>query len=148
MEQPAVVKQLLADLQSPQQKAIAINTVPDAAVDKADAGILAKLKAANVLVLPVTQSSNYLMVSFITDTVVKADVLKDLQQLSKQIVWLKLANTTINDAIMQAVAQLIQLTSLDLSNTKITDAGLKRTRISCCCRLASFPFAAIFIHNR
>lgn len=125
IEQPAEIKQYLIALQSPQQKATAVNTIPDAPVNKADESIIAKLKAAGVLVLPVTQSSNYLMVSFVTDTVVKTEVLKSLQQLSKQIVWLKLANTTINDAMMQAVAQLGQLTRLDLANTKVTDAGLK-----------------------
>jgi len=76
--------------------------------------------------LPVAQTSNYLMVSFITDTTVSADALQLMQQLNKQIVWLKLANTNISDAALQAVGQLKQLTRLDLSNTSVTDAGLKR----------------------
>ena len=66
------------------------------------------------------------MVSFITNTVVSADALQLMKQLSKQIVWLKLANTNISDAAMQSVGQLTHLTRLDLSNTNVADAGVKQ----------------------
>ena len=126
IEQSSDIKQHLLALQSPQQKTAEINTIPNAPVEKGDGQVIAKLKAAGALVLPVAQTSNYLMVSFITDTTVSADALQLMQQLNKQIVWLKLANTNISDAALQAVGQLKQLTRLDLSNTSVTDAGLKR----------------------
>ncbi|TKK65566.1 hypothetical protein FC093_19810 [Ilyomonas limi] len=126
IEQSSDIKQHLLALQSPQQKAAEITTIPDAPVSKADEQVIAKLKTAGALVLPVAQTSNYLMVSFITDTTVSTDALRLIQQLNKQIVWLKLANTNISDAALQTVEQLTQLTRLDLSNTGVTDAGLKQ----------------------
>jgi uncharacterized membrane protein/mono/diheme cytochrome c family protein len=126
MEQPAEVKQFLLALQSQQHKTSEISAIPGAAVKKADEGLITKLKAAGALVLPVTQTSNYLMVSFITDTVVSADALQLMKQLNKQIIWLKLANTNISNAAMQSVGQLTHLTKLDLSNTNISNPGLQQ----------------------
>lgn len=126
IEQPAEVKQLLFALQSPQHKSEELSAIPDAAVDKADEKVITKLKDAGALVLPVAQTSNYLMVSFVTDTVVSADALQLMKQLSKQIIWLKLANTNISDAALQSVGQLTHLTRLDISNTNTTDAGVKQ----------------------
>jgi mono/diheme cytochrome c family protein len=126
IEQPAEVKQFLSALQSPQHKTAEISAIPDVVVEKADEGAITKLKAAGALVLPVAQISNYLMVSFITDTVVSANALHLMKQLNKQIIWLKLANTNISDAAMQFIGQLTHLTRLDLSNTNITDAGVKK----------------------
>ena len=101
IKQPAEVKQLLVALQSPQHNTAEISAIPAADVDKADNGVITRLKAAGALVLPVAQTSNYLMVSFITDTIVSADALQLMKQLSKQIIWLKLANTNISDAAMR-----------------------------------------------
>src|SRR4051794_15132032 len=116
IKQPAEVKQLLVALQSPQHNTAEISAIPAADVDRADERLLTKLKAAGALELPVAQTSNYLMVSFIIDTVVSNDALQLIKQLSKQIVWLKLANTNAGDVAMQSVGQLIHLTKLDLSN--------------------------------
>ncbi len=124
--QPATIKPLLLALQSPQQKTDDKRAIPEEPVDKADEQTIAKLKAAGALVLPVAQTSNYLVVNFVTDTVVTAGALELMKQLGKQIVWLKLANTNTSDATLQTIGQLTQLTRLDLSHTRITDTGLKQ----------------------
>ena len=121
---PAIKQQLLA-LQSPPKQSTEMSAVPPFAVDKGDDKVIATLKEAGALVLPVAQGNNYLLVSFITDTVVSAKALENLQQLGKQIIWLKLANTNINDAALQNIGRLANLTRLDLSNTVITDAGIR-----------------------
>src|SRR3954462_3760431 len=53
IEQPAEVKQFLLALQSPQHNTAEISAIPAAAVDKADEGVLTRLKDAGALVLPV-----------------------------------------------------------------------------------------------
>ena len=98
--------------------------VPEAKVQKADEAVIKKLQASGVIVIPVAQNSNYLSVNFVTVTGAVDSLIALLPSLSKQIVWLKLNHTTINDAAMGIIAKLTALTRLQLSNTGITDKGL------------------------
>jgi len=127
LDQPAKIKPLLVALQQP---AIPVKKepadLPVAAVEKADEKIIAQLKARDVIILPVAQNSNYLMASFVTDTIVDKDDLKLLQQLKKQLVWLKLDYTNIGDNSIPDLLQLTTLTRLNLSNTLLTDNGLQQ----------------------
>ncbi len=121
---PAVKQELLA-LQAPQKAHPETSAVPAEAVVKGDDKAITKLKDAGAMVLPVAQGNNYLLVSFITDTIVSIKALENMQQLSKQLIWLKLAGTNIGDAALQYVGKLSNLTRLDISNTAITDAGVQ-----------------------
>lgn len=97
--------------------------IPAAEVSKADAAALEKLKQAGVVVIPVLGGSNYLSASFVT---AKADVevLKLLEPLKKQLIWLNLANTAIDDKGMENIAKLDNLIRVNLSRTKVTDKGV------------------------
>lgn len=100
-----------------------LGDVPVAEVSKADAAALEKLKQAGVVVIPVLGGSNYLSASFVT---AKADVevLKLLEPLKKQLIWLNLANTALDDKGMETVAKLDNLIRINLSRTKVTDKGV------------------------
>jgi len=95
----------------------------DKDVEAADASVLKKLKDAGVIVLPVQQNSNYLSVNFIT-TAVTPVLLDEVKKLDKQLVYLELAYTALNDDNMQALSSLKNLVRLNLRGTAITDQGL------------------------
>ena len=98
--------------------------VPAVDVGKADADAVDRLKKAGVMVMPVARNSNYLSVSFFTAGAGADSLIKLLEPLKKQLVWLKLDNAAVNDTAMDEISRLTTLTRLHLSNTNITDAGL------------------------
>jgi Planctomycete cytochrome C/Leucine Rich repeat len=126
-DQPAKIKPVLIALQQP---AILVKKEPDdipaVTVEKADEKIMAQLKAHGIIILPVAQNSNYLMANFVTDSIVDINDLKLLQQLKKQLVWLKLDNTNTGDNSVPGIVQLTALTRLNVSNTLLTDKGLQQ----------------------
>lgn len=97
--------------------------IPAEEVAKADAAAIEKLKQAGVVVVPVLSTSNYLSASFVTAKA-SPEVLKLLEPLKKQLVWLNLANTGLNDEDMQTISRLDNLIRINLSRTSITDQGL------------------------
>ncbi len=125
LAQTEKIKPLLLSLQSATNNEIkAKPQIPEAAVEPADAVAIKKLTDRGAVVLPVAQSSNYLMVNFVTVQSLKEDDLKLLTSIKKQLVWLKLGNQPVNDVMLASIAQCKTITRLDLSYTKITDKGL------------------------
>lgn len=53
-----------------------------------------------------------------------ADVLKLLESISPQLVWLKLNDTPVDDETIKTIGKLQTLTRLNLANTSVTDNGL------------------------
>jgi uncharacterized membrane protein/mono/diheme cytochrome c family protein len=98
--------------------------VPEASISKADEKAVKRLKQAGVMVMPVSQNSNYLSVSFVTAGGGADSLVKLLEPLKKQLVWLNLNNAAFSDAALIEIAKLTTLTRLQLSNTAITDKGL------------------------
>ena len=124
--QPPDTKQKLLALQTVEKPKENSSDIPLIPVAEGDEKTMNNLRAKRVLIMPVAQGSNYLTASFITDSVVMKDELLNLQQLHKQLVWLKLANTSLNDSLMSYISKLDNLTRLDISNTLITDNGLQQ----------------------
>lgn len=127
LDQPDKIRPMLVALQQP---AVPIKKesadLPISAVEKADEKIMEKLKANGINVLPVAQNSNYLMASFVTDSIPDKKDLQLLTGLKKQMVWLNLDNTNLDDNTLQELSSLTTLTRLNLSNTMITDKGLQQ----------------------
>ena len=118
------IKPLLAALQTTGMEQKTRTDIPAVSVGKAEEKIIEQLKARNIVVLPVAQNTNYLMVNFVTDSIVDKTDLQLLLQLKPQLIWLKLNHTNITDEALSTVAQFSNLIKLDLSNTFITDKGL------------------------
>jgi len=124
LDQPDKIKPILLALQKTTEIKKESTDIPEIAVEKAGEKLLDQLREKGVIVLPVAQNNNYLMASFVTDTIVDKEDLQLLLQLKKQLIWLKLDETNVDDAGMQSIAQLTNLIKLDLSHTNITDNGL------------------------
>ncbi len=128
LDQPVRIKPMLLALQSPVILKKETTDIPAATVEKADDKILKQLTQKGIMVLPVAKNSNYLMATFQEDTLVSKDDMQLLMKLKKQLIWLKLHNTTIQQDAFQHVAQLSNIIRLNLSHTNITDkevAGLR-----------------------
>lgn len=120
------IKPILAALQNAKAEVKAPASIPATPVQAADEKIISQLKAHNIIVLPVAQNSNYIMASFVTDSVVEKADLQLLLQLQPQLIWLKMSNTNIADNALDIIAQYTQLTRLDIANTHITSASVPK----------------------
>jgi uncharacterized membrane protein len=124
VDQPGKVNHLLLALQKVEVTEKEAMDIPVAKVEKADGRAIEKLNYRGVVVLPVAQNSNYLNANFVTDTLINNEDLQLLLALKKQLIWLKLGFTNINDTRMTGIAQLKNLTWLSLQHTNISDKGL------------------------
>ena len=123
LEQPEKIKPFLLALQGPQTKKI-LPDVPEKPVDAADEKVIKQLRERGMVILPVTRNSNYLSGNFvIVDSVTDKEILL-LGSLKKQLVWLKLSGKKISDSMLTTIAQLTNLTRLQLDYTAISDKGL------------------------
>jgi len=119
------IKPVLLALQSGSSDAQNKTTdIPEAPVDKADEQAVSRLKKAGVVVIPIAQNSNYLSASFFTAGPAADSLIKLLEPLKKQLLWLNLDNASVSDAGLDNIAKLSVLTRLHLSNTGITDKGI------------------------
>ena len=127
LQQTERIKPVLLSLQSgsagEESKA---TDVPEAPVSKGNDEAVNRLKKAGVIVMPVAQNSNYLSASFFTVGPGADSLVKLLEPLRKQLVWLKLDNAAINDETMDDISKLTALTKLQINNTPITDKGLAK----------------------
>jgi uncharacterized membrane protein/mono/diheme cytochrome c family protein len=125
LPQSEKIKPVLLSLQSAEIKELAkLSDIPDQAVEKADELAIQQLKARGIAVSTVAQNSNYLSANYVA---IEAMTDKDLQLLAplrKQLLWLKLGNSTLSDQQMEIIASLSSLTRLSLERTAITDKGI------------------------
>ncbi len=124
LPQPAKLKPILLALQNPNKTNTKVQTIPEQGVAVADEKIIKQLKANNIIVIPVAKNSNYLSINFVVDSLIDDKDIQLLLQLKPQLIWLKLANTNLTDNTLAGIAQLSNLTKLDLSNTAITNKGI------------------------
>lgn len=124
IDQPDKIKPFLLALQKTSSDEKEPMDIPAAKVEKADGSAMEKLKERGVVILPVAQNSNYLKANFVTDTLISKEDLQLLLTLRKQLIWLKLGFTNINDTDLTVIGKLQNLTWLNLQNTGISDQGL------------------------
>lgn len=93
-------------------------------VDKAGDADVKKLTDINVLVLPLSKEVNQLEVTCINNKNFSNSDAKLLENITNQLVWLKLSNTKITDVALGSVGKLSNLVKLNLTNTAITDKGI------------------------
>jgi uncharacterized membrane protein len=102
--------------------------LPAEKVEPADENVIRKLKDAGVLILPLAKDNNYLEANFVNADIMTNQLLKLMEPLTKQMVWLSLADTPATDSACVTLAKLTQLRKLHLQNTKVTDTGLGQLR--------------------
>jgi uncharacterized membrane protein len=123
---PNNISYILASLQNVKETGKKITDIPEGTVEKADGSTIEKMKHRGLVVLPVSQNSNWLKVDFLMDKGLAKEGLPSLLSLKKQLIGLKLGYTDVGDSDMVIIAQLTNLTSLSLEHTNITDVGLKK----------------------
>lgn len=125
LPQPEKVKPVLTALQSGKKNEQNEETyIPEAPVEKADEGVITKLKERGVSVVPVAQGSHYLSASFVAvDTVTQADM-ELLNKIGKQLVWLKMPYINSAVGVFAGIGKLTALTRLSLEHSSVTDADL------------------------
>ena len=102
---------------------VADSDMPIAPVSPASAEVLQGLRAAGALVLPIAEGSNYLEVSFPSDTIGK-DALHFLPKLKDQLVSLRCSDRAIGDELLPAIAGCTHLVRLWLDHTQVTGKNL------------------------
>src|SRR6187402_1346567 len=122
LEQPEKIRPVLLALQKEVKKVPP--EVPQAMIEKADEKAIQKLKDSGIIVFPVARNSNYLKVNFVTvDSITNNDIAL-LLSIKKQLVWLNLGQKKVTDSLLVPIAELTNLTRLQLDNTLITDKGV------------------------
>jgi len=125
LPQTEKIKTMLTALQTGEQveEKQAVD-IPAKAVAAADEKAITALKNAGVMIVPVAQNSNYLSANFVTVTLNADSVIKLLEPIQKQLVWLNLSYSGVTDAGLANVGKLDNLTRLFLNNTAVTDKGI------------------------
>lgn len=97
-------------------------SIPEQKVAPADPAVVQRLKKSGVMVIPVSQESNYLSVNFVTaGTIVEDSTLLLLEQLRAQLIWLKIDEMEISASGFSIIGRLSGLTRLQLSHTNLSD---------------------------
>ncbi len=124
ISQPEIIKPHLLALQTGLVEHKAPANIPQEPVEPVEDKAVEQLKNKGVIVMPVSQNSNYIMANFITASNINDKDLSLLLPLKKQLVWLKLGDTKISDSALNYIAQCTNITFLQVNNTSITDKGL------------------------
>ena len=125
LAQTEKIKPVLLSLQSEEKtEADLISDIPEKTVGQADAKIVQELLARGVAVIPVALNSNYLSVNFVALDSITAKDLQLLEQLSKQVIWLKIGDSNMDDNKLKSIVKLSSLTRLSVERTKVSDAGI------------------------
>ncbi|MEX2231612.1 MAG: c-type cytochrome domain-containing protein [Cyclobacteriaceae bacterium] len=123
-DQPEKMESVLLTFQEIPDNGDTLTFVPEEPVAKADEKIFDQLNERGIMVLPVGRESNYISANFFTDTLVTDQDMELLLSLKKQLIWLKIGFTDLNDAQMSKISQLTNLTRLSMEHTPVSDEGI------------------------
>jgi uncharacterized membrane protein len=126
LDQPAKIKPILLALQRPEIIKKESTDIPIAAVEKADDNVIKQLIQKGIVILPVAQNSNYLMATLEQGKLPGKGDMELLIKLKKQLIWLKLNNSTIEKDAFQLLPKLSNVLKLNLSNTNISDNEVEK----------------------
>ena len=125
LAQSEKIKPVLLSLQSEEKtEAAFISDIPEKTVGQADAKIVQELLVRGIAVIPVALNSNYLSVNFVALDSITAKDLQLLEQLSKQVIWLKIGDSNMDDNKLKSILKLSSLSRLSIERTKVSDAGI------------------------
>lgn len=126
LDQSDKIKPILLALQKQVNTKKPSIDIPLDPVEKADDKTLAQLKEKGFVILPVAQSTNYLVANLIDDTTADKKDMELLTKLSKQLVSLRINNTPLKEEAVAYLSKFSKLRRLNLSNTNITDQALQQ----------------------
>lgn len=92
--------------------------------EAAPPSVLSQLKQQNIIVSTFGEGSNYLMANFVNVKNYNSSLIDNLQNISNQLVRVRLSNQPVSDADVKKLSSLKNITRLNLEKTSITDAAL------------------------
>lgn len=98
--------------------------VPETKAAPAESSAVSALTKRGVIVIPLSDSTNYLSASFVNARDVTDSELTLLLPLKEQLLWLDLGRTQVSSVGMKTVGQLSRLTRLNIQHTAVDDAGM------------------------
>lgn len=124
VEQPEKLKPALLAMQA---AAVTMQkpAIPDEPVEPAASAVLDTLRNAGIVVLPVATNSNYLLANFVSLPEISERTVGLLQQIRKQLVWLKLGYASLTENSWKLIGQCTNLTRLQVDHTNLTDASVQ-----------------------
>jgi len=128
LPQPEKIKPMLLSLQKESIEQKEITGIPEKPVDKADQSAVDTLKKLGVVVLQVSQNSNYLTANFSIGGIKDDSAIALILPLKKQIVSLKLSGIPVTDSSVSIIVQCSNISRLDLDHTKVTDNGMSKLK--------------------
>ncbi len=99
-------------------------TVPDVEASFPKSEHLEALQTAGVVVLPVGQNTPFLSLNFVNVPEITPGILRAMEPVAQNIVWLKLSGTALNDSALALISTFKNLTKLHLDHTAADDASL------------------------
>jgi uncharacterized membrane protein/mono/diheme cytochrome c family protein len=124
LNQPENIKPVLLALQEVPDTGMKITTVPIEPVEQAGNASIERLKEQGIVVFPVAKGSNYLSANFVTDSMITDEDINSLLAIKKQLIWLKMGFTNVDDQKMSKIKELSNLTRLSIEHTSISDKGI------------------------
>lgn len=128
LDQPEKIKPVLIALQKQVDIKKKRADIPADPVEKANDKTIAQLREKGWLLLTVSQFSNYLDASLTKANSVDKDAFDLISKLSKQIIFLKINNNSINEDAVTSISKLKNLRKLNLTNTNLTDNGVQQLK--------------------
>lgn len=130
MKQPDDIKLVLAALEKGTAGTIVNkqSDIPLKEIGAANEKDIKRLHNAGIMIFPVAQNSNYLTANFINAHSTADSVMKALNAVKDQLVWLKLEHKSVNDERLKALKDCRNLVRLSLNHTQITDKGLENLK--------------------
>ncbi len=98
--------------------------LPEKEVTAGDNEVINELRSVGVSIAQIESASNYLAVSFAGRKKIEPEDVERLKVLSKQIIELNLARTSVTDDQLLLISELKELRRLHLEHTQITDLGM------------------------
>lgn len=124
LPQPDKIKPALLAMQSG-----AVTTrkpsIPDGTVTPASQRVLDTLRNAGIVVLPVAVNSNYLLANFVSIPRLDEHTIGLLNQISEQLVWLKLGYAELSENSWKIIGQCHNLTRLSIEHTNLADVSVQ-----------------------
>lgn len=108
---------------SSSEKKVAASAVFTQKITAADKAIIEPLKKENLLITPVAQNQPFIEISAINAPGFSDNGMKLINKLSLQLVWLKLSNTKITDAGIKEISNCKNLVRLYLEGTAVTNGS-------------------------
>jgi uncharacterized membrane protein/mono/diheme cytochrome c family protein len=111
--------------QQDERKNIPDAEVPKTAVSAAAPKLIDSIRQKSVLLLPVANGSNYLSANFVNVTGNVDSILRLLERLQPQLLFLKAGRSNLSDSGLQSITKMTNLIRLNLEHTRVSDTGMK-----------------------